>query len=159
MAVLPSSIHVVLCLHGRLPIGAWRQFHGIGKETLSNRRLILVVEDDPALRVLWRSTLRFAGLEVIEAGDGVDALRLIEQRLPDLIVLDLGLPRLGGLSVQQEIAAQAVTRHVPIVIVTGSTEDLSHVKVPCVLRKPVSPDDLVATVRRCLLSGAPGIGS
>ena len=54
---------------------------------------------------------------------------------------------------QQEIAAHAVTRAIPIVIVTGSGLDLSQVDVNCVLRKPIGPDQLVETVRRCMKSG------
>jgi DNA-binding response OmpR family regulator len=125
---------------------------------LSNRQSILIVEDDAALRLLWRTTLRYEGFDVIEAGDGIEALRYLEQHRPDLVLLDLGLPRLDGLSVQQEIAAQASTQQIPVVIVTASPDDLSQVNVPCVLRKPVTTDELLATVRRCLVSGAPGVG-
>jgi CheY-like chemotaxis protein len=120
---------------------------------------ILIVEDDVDLRRLWRLTLQLEGYEVDEAGDGIDALRYLEQRPPDLVVLDLGLPTLGGLSVQQEIAAQVFTRDIPIVIVTGSTEDLSNVDVACVLRKPITLEQLVTTVRRCMKVGAPRIVS
>ena len=109
------------------------------------------------LRLLWRTTLRYEGYDIIEAGDGIEALQYLEQHRPDLVVLDLGLPRLDGLSVQQEIAAQASTQQIPVVIVTASPDDLSQVDVPCVLRKPVTTDELLAAVRRCLVSGAPGV--
>jgi two-component system response regulator MprA len=126
---------------------------------VSKRRVILIVEDDVDLRRTWRLALQLEGFEVDEAGDGIAALRRLEERRPDLVVLDLGLPALGGLSVQQEIAAQAMTMVIPIVIVTGSPEDLSHVDVSCVLRKPVTLDELVNTVRRCLGSGASSVVS
>ena len=74
-------------------------------------------------------------------------------------MLDVGLPALDGLSVQQEIAAHAATRAIPIVIVTGSGLDLSQVDVNCVLRKPIGPDQLVETVRRCMASGAPSVSA
>lgn len=119
--------------------------------------MILIVEDDMDLRSVWKLALQLDGFEVEEAGDGISALRRLEEREPDLVLLDLGLPKLDGISVQQEIAAQAVTRAIPIVIVTGSTEDLSHVDVSCVLRKPVTVEQLVTTVHRCLTSGAPGV--
>lgn len=121
-------------------------------------RIILIVEDDVELRRLFRVTLILEGFDVDEAGDGINALRRIEQRPPDLVVLDLALPFLSGVSVQQEIAAQALTRHLPIVIVTASTEDLSNLDVPCVLRKPVEPEQLVNAVRKCLQSEAPSVG-
>jgi CheY-like chemotaxis protein len=56
--------------------------------------------------------------------------------------------------VQQEIAAQVVTRNIPIVVVTGSGLPVDETQVACVLRKPVMPDALVSAVRRCLHLGA-----
>jgi two-component system phosphate regulon response regulator PhoB len=97
-----------------------------------------------------------SGFEVLEAPDGLDALYLIEQDRPDLVVLDLALQRLDGISVQQELAARALTRDIPIVIVTGSNASVSGVNVACLLRKPVAPDVLVRTVRECLARGAGG---
>lgn len=126
---------------------------------MGNPRIILVVEDDESLRLLWRAALRFEGFDVIEAGDGIEALRAMEQRTPDLVLLDLGLPRLGGVSVRQEIGSQAITRNIPVVIVTGSAEDLDHLRVPCILRKPVDVDELIRTVHSCIQSGAAGLRS
>jgi DNA-binding response OmpR family regulator len=131
-------------------------FHGI---QVRKRRVILIVEDDLDLRTVWRLALQLDGFDIDEAGDGITALRRLEDRLPDLVVLDLGLPMLGGLCVQQEIAAQAATRSIPIVIVTGCRDDLSRLDVSCILRKPVGLDQLVITVRRCLLAGAPSVVS
>ena len=122
--------------------------------TVGKRRTILVVEDDIDLRRMWRVALSLEGFIVQEVGDGVDALHYLDQGPPDLVLLDLDLPRLGGLSVQQEIAAHAFTRDIPVVIVTGSAMDLAHVDVHCVLRKPVDPEQIVRTVHRCLHSGA-----
>ena len=121
---------------------------------MSKQRLVLIVDDDADLRRVWKLALNLDAFDVEEAGDGLEALRRIEERIPDLVVLDLGLPTLNGLSVQQEIAAHAATRNIPVVIVTGSTEDLSRIDVPCVLRKPVSPEELVQVVRNCLHAAA-----
>ena len=122
----------------------------------ATRLIILVVEDDVGLRRLYRTALTLAGFEIDEAGDGLDALRRIDHRRPDLVVLDIGLPALSGLAVQQEIAAHAYTRQIPVVVVTGSAMNLEHLDVACVLRKPVEPEELVNTVRKCLAAGAPG---
>jgi two-component system response regulator RpaA len=108
---------------------------------------------------MYRTALALAGFDVIEASDGLSALHILEQRKADIVVLDLMLPILDGLTVQQEIAAQAHTRDIPVVIVTGSTMPLDDVNVPCILRKPVAPEDLVVAVRRCLASGASGVRS
>ncbi len=126
---------------------------------MNGTETLLIVEDDDDLRRMYRAALSLAGFEVIEAQDGLSALHILEQRTVNLVVLDLMLPTLDGLTVQQEIAAQASTRDVPIMIVTGSTLPLDDVKVPCILRKPVSPDELVLAVRQCLASGASSVRS
>jgi DNA-binding response OmpR family regulator len=118
---------------------------------------VLIVEDDAALRRMYRTALMLDHYDVVEADDGMAALHFLDHRAPDIVVLDLMLPTMSGLVVQQEIAAHAHTRNIPIVIVTGSDLSLDHVDVPCVLRKPVAPDALVNAVRSCLASGAPGV--
>jgi CheY-like chemotaxis protein len=121
---------------------------------LSQLRSILIVEDDRELRRLFRFALGIAGYSATEAGDGIHALELIELDRPDLIILDIGLPMLSGLDVQQEIAAHAHTRDIPVVIVTASSADLDGLGVDCVLRKPVSPEDVVDVVARCFAAHA-----
>jgi two-component system, OmpR family, response regulator MprA len=115
---------------------------------------ILVVEDDAALRGLFTAALAAAGFEPREASNGYEAIHSVDRDRPDLIVLDLLLPGFGGLGVQREIADRAATKHIPIVIVTGSTRELDHLSVACVLRKPIDPDELVDTVRKCLAEAA-----
>ena len=118
---------------------------------------ILLVEDDADLRRLFRTALTIAGYEVEETGDGFEALGLVDSHPPDLVVLDLILRSLDGVSVQQELASRALTSRIPIVIVTGS--DLPIDGVACVLRKPVSPEEIVRTVQKCLRAGAPASGA
>jgi DNA-binding response OmpR family regulator len=107
---------------------------------------------------MYRTALTLAGLEVHDAGDGLDALRQIDQNTPEIIVLDLVLPDISGLDLRQEIAAHAHTRDIPLVIVTDGL-DPGMLNAPCVLRRPVSPEQLVSAVLSCLSSGAPGLSS
>ena len=96
------------------------------------------------------------GFDVREANNGYTALVMLETHNPDLIVLDLGLPVVSGHYIQQEIAARSEARRIPVLVVTGSTDDLSRLDVECVLRKPIAPDELVDAARRCLrMSGNP----
>jgi diguanylate cyclase len=106
---------------------------------------------------MFRQIIKLAGFNVREAGDGPDALRIIAEEPPDLVVLDLALPTLDGLSVHSEIAAHPHTRHIPIVVVTGSTIDVPGLVVECLLRKPVSPDQLIRAIRGCLRTSAYGV--
>jgi CheY-like chemotaxis protein len=115
---------------------------------------ILVVEDDPDLRALYSSALRVAGYEVEAVADGLDALYHLDSLVPALIVLDIGLPRISGRTVYEEIASQPRTRRLPIVVVTGDPGDLRETKYLCILRKPVDLDALVATVEDCLMRAA-----
>lgn len=115
---------------------------------------ILVVEDSPDLRHLFSTYLRLAGYTVEAVGDGLAALRRIEQAPPHLLVLDLGLPYLRGEDVASELAAQAHTREIPVVIVTGEPRAIAPASAACVLMKPVNPADLVITVKRCLQTPA-----
>jgi len=120
---------------------------------MASQQVVLIVEDDEALRRLFKTTLTLAGYAVFEADNGFDALRRIDHSPPDLIVLDLMLPHISGFVVQQEIAAQTHTSHIPVVIITASAAELTDVNVACVLRKPIEPDELVAAVRKCLAKG------
>jgi CheY-like chemotaxis protein len=124
-----------------------------------HQKRILVVEDNTDLRRMFRMALSLAGYEVEETGDGLDALHLVENRAPDLVVLDLVLHSLDGVAVRQELAARSATSQIPVVIVTGSNIDTEPLHVACVLRKPVMPDELVETVQRCLSQDAAASGA
>src|ERR1041384_4693989 len=71
---------------------------------------VLVVEDDRGTREMFDYALRVTGFRVVSAGDGYAALRVIEQDLPDVIVLDLQLPQVSGMDVHQEVTAPPETR-------------------------------------------------
>jgi len=112
--------------------------------------VVLIVEDDPDLRALFRTALRSAGYAVVAVEDGLDALKFAEQTVPAAVVLDLGLPRLAGQDVQRELAADEATSQVPVIVVTGEPGDVDERGYACVLRKPIRPDELVAAVQNCL---------
>jgi DNA-binding response OmpR family regulator len=118
---------------------------------LSKSSSVLIVEDDSALRTLYKAMLQMEGFIVVAVEDGVDALRQIEVDAPDALVLDLGLPRLAGRDVLREIAARADIRAVPVVIVTGGeASDIDPRLFSCILRKPLDPEALISAVRNCL---------
>ncbi len=113
--------------------------------------VVLLVEDDAPARELFRAALRGAGFVVTAVDDGLAALHRIESQRPDVLVLDMGLPRLGGRDVLRELRANPATRTIPIVIVTGSdVADLNERAGIPVLTKPVDPDALVQAVENLL---------
>jgi CheY-like chemotaxis protein len=113
------------------------------------RRSVLIVEDDPELRTLYRTALALSGYIVVAVDDGVEALRRIDADLPDLVVLDIGLPRLGGRDVQRELLSHSETSHIPIIAVTGDARGLNSHDFACIIQKPVDLDALVRAVERC----------
>jgi CheY-like chemotaxis protein len=114
------------------------------------RPAVLIVEDDPELRTLYRTALSLAGYSVVAVADGVEALRRIDADPPDIMVLDMALPRLGGRDVSIEVGSHAETATIPIVVVTGDARGLNTSDFACVLQKPIDLDTLVRTVERCL---------
>jgi CheY-like chemotaxis protein len=115
-------------------------------------RVVLIVEDDAPLRQYYRQALSSAGFDVREVSDGYDALQYIDTNdPPDVIVLDLMLPRINGRLVREDLAAHPQTRNIPVVIVTGTSGiELLQVEAEAVLRKPVSAERLIEVVQRCL---------
>lgn len=115
---------------------------------------VLIVEDDLPLRQLYRRALSLAGFDVREVGDGFDALQALDIQRPNVVVLDLALPRLDGYAVLDELRARSHMRGVRALVVTGSTDARVYdLDADCVMRKPVTADELVAAVRRCLAFG------
>lgn len=109
---------------------------------------VLVVEDDSDLRYIFRVSLALAGFHVREASDGYFALAALEEHLPHVLVLDLGLPRVSGFTILDEIHARHDMRGVAVVIVTGLCVDERGDGI--FLQKPVEPPVLVGAVRRAL---------
>src|SRR5207245_2850006 len=99
-----------------------------------------------------RDYLQHAGFAVLTAGDGVEALALARSRRPDLVVLDLGLPRLDGLDVAKTLRAEG---NVPIIMLTARVEEADRltgleIGADDYVSKPFSPRELVARVRAVL---------
>ena len=90
----------------------------------AERRLVLVVDDEPMLRNLLSRLLRMEGYDVIEAADGQAALDLVEQRGPDLVLLDVMLPARDGLDVLGDLRK---TSEVPVILVSALGEEADRV--------------------------------
>jgi two-component system, OmpR family, response regulator MprA len=128
--------------------------------TEENTGRVLVVEDDTSIADVLRRTLRQEGHEVRSAADGVEALRLAEEFVPDLVVLDLGLPKLDGVEVCRRLRAES---DVPILILTARTETDDRVVgldsgADDYLVKPFERKELLARMR-ALLRRRPPRGS
>ncbi|MCS6977309.1 MAG: response regulator [Gemmatales bacterium] len=91
------------------------------------REKILIVEDEPSLTDVLAYNLNREGYEVIVAHDGKEGLRKAQMLLPDLVILDIMLPSLGGLEICKELRASPTTAHIPVLMLTAKTEETDQV--------------------------------
>ena len=87
-----------------------------------SRPRVLVVDDDPGIRLVCTTTLDLDGCEVIEAVNGQEALELALEQAPDLVLLDLSMPVLDGFGLAAALRADERTRRVPLVVLTGELD-------------------------------------
>src|SRR5688572_19356426 len=112
---------------------------------------VLIVEDDASTREMYRQALTAYGHRVLAVPDGIGALRRIETDRPNVVVLDLMLPRLGGHDVYLEMRAHPETREIPVIVVTGSdARNFEPSEFRFFLRKPVSAEALTRIVEDAL---------
>jgi response regulator RpfG family c-di-GMP phosphodiesterase len=113
---------------------------------------LLLVDDEPSLRELLRATFEGADVSVDEASSGQEAEERIRRRRPDVIVLDLHMPGMGGTELCERLQAGERTSSIPIVLLTGAEpEDARRAQragAAALVRKPFSPLDLLAVVER-----------
>jgi DNA-binding response OmpR family regulator len=116
---------------------------------------ILVAEDERDIRDLITFTLDFAGFEVISAVDGEEALKLARQDIPDLILMDVRMPRMTGYEACIAMKADAKLKAVPVVFLSAKGQD-SEIETGLqagavdYLLKPFVPDQLTARIRAVL---------
>ena len=113
---------------------------------------ILLVDDDPALRTLVKTTFEVADVAVVEAEDAAAARRKIRSARPDVIVLDVNMPGTTGLELCAELKAAPETREIPVVLLTGSdgstSAEAKKVGADAFVLKPFSPLELLAVAER-----------
>jgi two-component system, OmpR family, response regulator MtrA len=116
---------------------------------------ILVADDEEDLRELVTYRLTRSGYRVIGAGDGQEAFELAAERTPDLMVLDVMMPKLDGYELTRRVRAEAALRSIPVILLTARSQESDidrgfEVGADDCLKKPFNPDELVARVRAVL---------
>lgn len=117
---------------------------------------VLICEDEPALRELIRVSLNGA-YELEEADDGVECLEAARRLPPDLIVLDMMMPRLNGFEVLEELRRDEELADTPVIVLTAqpaARDDALRRGATRVMVKPFTPDDISAAVEEVLSEGA-----
>jgi len=116
---------------------------------------ILIVDDDPDIRDVLRLTLSEEKYEILEASDGEEALKIIHENQPDLILLDYKIPKIDGREVCRRVKKDLLLRHLPIIMVTGKGDINDKVGgidagADDYVVKPFEPKELLARIRMIL---------
>lgn len=116
---------------------------------------VLVVDDEPGTRELLRFMLEFAGYVVYQAEDGLDALEKVKQLQPDVVLLDVMMPKMDGLEVCRHLRAEAATAELPVIMVSAKIQveairEGLDVGANRYLTKPIARASLLETIREVL---------
>lgn len=117
--------------------------------------LILVVEDYDDAREMYVEYLTFTGFKVESATNGVEALEMTQRLMPDLVLMDLALPKLDGWEATRRLKSDPATAHIPVIALTGHAlaghaERAREAGCDSFITKPCVPDELVAEITRVL---------
>ena len=120
-----------------------------------DQRTILLIEDNEYNRKIVRKLLSRSSYRLVEAFDGEAGVALAIGELPDLILMDVQLPKMSGLDATRVLRADVRTTHIPIVVITsfalsGDRERAAEAGASGYLAKPYSPSELLALVRKFL---------
>jgi two-component system cell cycle response regulator DivK len=116
---------------------------------------VLYVEDNEYNRKIVRQLLSRTGYRLVEASDGEGALDLVREHRPDLVLMDVQLPRMSGLDATRALRADPATADLPVIVVTsfalsGDDQRAMAAGASAYLAKPYSPRDLLALIRKFL---------
>jgi two-component system cell cycle response regulator DivK len=123
--------------------------------TRQDKPNVLVVDDYGPGREMYAIYLQHVGFRVSEASDGVEAVERARELQPDLVVMDLSLPRKDGWSAMKTIREDPLTKHIPVILLTGhvlqgTADQALRAGCDAFLAKPCFPDALAAEIRRVL---------
>lgn len=124
-------------------------------KTKAQRPCVLLVDDYPDAREMYSEYLQYSGFDVIEAGNGIEALQQAAERSPDIILMDLSLPVMDGWEATRRLKADRRTADIPVVALTGHalagiSEGARRAGCDAFITKPCLPEDLVKEIRKVL---------
>lgn len=116
-------------------------------------KTVLIVDDDYDTRTIWLTMLQYRGYTTLEAADGPEGIQLARERHPDVIVMNLSMPKLDGIGATTILREDPVTAHIPIIACTGfvredGLDDAAEAGCNAYLEKPCEPSRVVEEVER-----------
>jgi DNA-binding response OmpR family regulator len=126
---------------------------------VADRRRVLVVDDEPDVLLLCRVNLEFEGYEVFEASDGVQALEMVREHRPDVVLLDVMMPRMDGWQTLEAIKADEELKATPVVMLTAKVQDEDQIRgwesgAADYITKPFSPLSLSQVIHDAVRNDA-----
>jgi two-component system, cell cycle response regulator DivK len=117
--------------------------------------IVLLVDDYPDAREMYAEYLEFSGYEIVQAGNGVEAIERAIDSHPDVILMDLSLPVMDGWEATRRLKADDRTKHIPVLAVTGHaltgvSNDAKAAGCDGFITKPCLPEDLVGEIKKAL---------
>jgi chemosensory pili system protein ChpA (sensor histidine kinase/response regulator) len=124
---------------------------------LAVKRRIMVVDDSLTMRKVLGRLLEREGFEVMVAKDGMDAMQMLQETTPDVILTDIEMPRMDGFGLARNIRDDVRTANTPLIMISSRTADkhqnlAKEIGVDAFFGKPVQDDDLIAKVNELLAS-------
>jgi CheY-like chemotaxis protein len=122
---------------------------------MAEQKRILIIDDEEDIRTYLSTLLADQGFQTVVAKDGAEAMKILQQEVPDLITLDISMPEKSGVKFFREIKTDDRWKGIPVVIVTGVSEDFrnfisSRHQIPPpegFVSKPISPDEILDLIR------------
>src|SRR3954470_9238390 len=121
----------------------------------TRKPIVLLVDDYPDAREMYAEYLEFSGYEIVQAGNGVEAIERALDSRPDVILMDLSLPVMDGWEATRRLKADEATKNIPVLAVTGHalsgvSNDAKKAGCDGFITKPCLPEDLVTEIRKVL---------
>ena len=121
----------------------------------ARKPVVLLVDDYPDAREMYAEYLEFSGFDIVQAGNGVEAIERAHDSHPDVILMDLSLPVMDGWEATRRLKADESTKKIPVLAVTGHaltgvSNDAKNAGCDGFITKPCLPEDLVTEIRKVL---------
>ena len=123
---------------------------------MASLKKVLIVDDEEDIRTYLATLIGDQGFQTVLAKDGEEAMQKLQEEAPDLITLDVSMPEKSGIKFFREIKTDDRWKHIPVIIVTGVSEDFrnfisSRHRIPApegFVSKPISPEEILNLIRR-----------
>jgi len=121
---------------------------------MANAAKILLVDDDVTLHQMYAERLKAEGYKIISAFDGEESLAQVEKEMPDLVLLDIMMPKINGIDVMKKMRAEPKTANIPIILLTALIQEIGKIKDMMqsydsyLIKSEVMPADVVQEIEK-----------